>query len=67
MGELAVSWKTEGREAPAGSVLVPTDQPLGAVAVYLCESESDDGAVENNLLPVPKVGDELAIWRVHTL
>jgi hypothetical protein len=67
VGDIAVSWKTEGREAPEGSVLVPTDQPLGAVAVYLCEPESDDGAVENGLLPVPQVGDELAIWRVHTL
>jgi hypothetical protein len=67
VGEMSVSWKQGPREAPEGSVLVPTDQPLGAIAVYLCEPESDDGAVENGLLPVPKVGDELGIWRVNGL
>jgi hypothetical protein len=67
VGEMSVSWKQGPREAPEGSVLVPTDQPLGAIAVYLCEPESDDGAVENNLLPVPKVGDELGIWRVNSV
>ncbi len=65
VGELAVSWRRGARSAPAGWSLVPTDQPLGAVAVYLCEPESDDGAVENGLLPVPAPGEELALWRVE--
>jgi hypothetical protein len=65
VGELSVSWRRGPRPVPPGWALVPTDQPLGAVAVYFCEPESDDGAVENGLLPVPAVGDELALWRVQ--
>jgi hypothetical protein len=65
VGELEVSWKTQARAVPEGSMLVPGDQPLAAIATYLLEPESDDGPVENGLLPVPKVGDELAIWRVE--
>lgn len=67
VGELSVSWRQEHRTVPPGWALVPTDQPLGAVAVYLCEPESDDGAVENGLLPVPALGEELALWRVPAL
>ncbi len=63
VGELSVSWKRGPRAAPTGFGLVRTDQPLGAIAVYFCEAESDDGAIENGLLPVPKQGDELALWR----
>jgi hypothetical protein len=50
--------------APAGWSTVDTDQPLGAVAVYLCEPESDDGAVENGLVPAPRAGDDYPIRRV---
>jgi hypothetical protein len=67
VGELAVSWRRASRPAPQGSALVPTDQPLGAIAVYLCEAESDDGAMENGLLPKPALGDELPLWRVPEL
>jgi hypothetical protein len=67
VGELGVSWRRGPRSAPACSMLVRTDQPMGAIAVYLCEPESDDGAVENGLLPVPGLGDELGIWRVNEL
>ncbi|WP_243286642.1 M14 family metallopeptidase [Geothrix terrae] len=67
VGELSVSWRRGPRKAPAGWSLVPTDQPLGAIAAYLCEAESDDGAVENGLLPAPTPGDELALWRVPDL
>ncbi len=66
VGELAVTWKSEPR-ARDGWSLVRTEQPLGAIAVYLCEPESDDGAVENGFLPVPKVGDELDCYRVESL
>jgi hypothetical protein len=65
VGELEVSWRRGPRTAPEGYVRVRTDQPLAAIAVYLCEPESDDGAVENGLLPVPREGEELAIWRVE--
>lgn len=67
VGELSVSWQREPRHAPPGWALVPTEQPLGAIATYLCEPESDDGAVENGLLPTPALGDELPLWRVPTL
>jgi hypothetical protein len=67
VGELSVSWRREPRPVPPGWALVPTDQPLGAIAVYLCEPESDDGAVENGLLPAPDLGEELALWRVPAL
>jgi hypothetical protein len=63
-GEVTVSWRTERRAVPEGWMRVPTDQPLGAVAVYLCEPESDDGAAENGLVAPPAAGDEHPIWRV---
>lgn len=66
-GEISVSWRRGPRVAPGGAGLVRTDQPLGAVAVYLCEPESDDGAFENGILPAPAVGEELGIWRVSGL
>jgi hypothetical protein len=65
VGEVAVAWSTEARRAPEGWYRVDTDQPLGAIAVYLCEPESDDGAVENGLAPAPAVGDEHPAWRVR--
>ncbi|MFZ6179032.1 M14 family metallopeptidase [Nannocystis pusilla] len=65
VGEVSVEWRSEARAAPAGWSRVDTDQPLGAIAVYLCEPESDDGAVENGLLPAPAVGDEHPAWRVR--
>jgi hypothetical protein len=43
---------------------VSTDQPLGAIAVYLCEPESDDGVLENDLVAAPSLGDDFPIWRV---
>jgi hypothetical protein len=67
VGDLTVSWRREPRTVPPGWALVPTDQPLGAIAVYLCEPESDDGAVENGLLPPPALGEELDLWRVPAL
>ncbi|MBP7618857.1 MAG: hypothetical protein KA743_10095, partial [Geothrix sp.] len=67
VGDISVSWRRGPRAVPPGWALVPTEQPLGAIAVYLCEPESDDGAVENGLLPVPTLGEELALWRVPAL
>lgn len=67
VGELAVSWRRDARAALPGALLVPMDQPLAAIAAYLCEPESDDGAVENGLLAAPGVGDEMAVWRVGVL
>ena len=64
VGELAVSWRQTTQAAGPGACLVRTGQPLGAIAVYLCEPESDDGALENGLLPVPGLGATWPIWRV---
>lgn len=65
VGDVAVSWRTERRAVPAGWSRVPTGQRLGAVAVYLCEPESDDGAAENGLIAPPAAGAEHPIWRVE--
>ena len=65
VGDLQVDWRREPRALPAGSRLVRTDQPLGAIAVYLCEPESDDGVIENNLVAAPKLGSEFPIWRAY--
>jgi predicted deacylase len=67
VGAMGVSWRTVALPVPQGSSLVRTSQPLGAIAVYLCEPESDDGAIENGFLAVPTRGDELPLWRVRDL
>lgn len=63
VGELDVAWRRERRDVH-GLVRVRTDQPLGAIAVYLCEPESDDGAIENGLVAAPARGDDFPLWRV---
>ena len=63
VGDLRVEWRRGARKVPAGYRMVRTDQPLAAIAVYLCEPESDDGAVENGLVAAPALGDEFPIWR----
>jgi hypothetical protein len=64
-GDLGVSWREEERELPPGWSCVPTDQPLGAIAVYLCEPSSDDGLVENGLIEAPSPGDPYPAWRIE--
>jgi hypothetical protein len=63
VGDVHVEWRRGARAVPAGSQMVRTDQPRAAIAVYLCEPESDDGAVENGLCAAPTVGSEFPIWR----
>jgi hypothetical protein len=41
-------WQQETRSIPAGSYSVSTSQPLGILAVYLLEPQSDDGLVTWN-------------------
>ncbi len=65
VGEVSVAWREEARRVPEGWSRVDTDQPLGAIAVYLCEPESDDGVVENGVVPAPAVGDEHPAWRLR--
>ena len=64
VGDLQVSWQTAMRTPPVGSRLVRTDHASGAIVVYLCEPESDDGAVENGVITAPQAGAEFPIWRV---
>ena len=45
---LAGRWVSEPRELAAGTYVVRTGQPLGIVAVYLLEPQSDDGLVTWN-------------------
>ena len=50
--EVSVAGRFERRDAdvPAGSILVRADQPLGRLAFYLLEPESDDSLATWNLL-----------------
>ncbi len=64
VGDVEVEWKRQTRRAPPGAKLVRTDHPLAAIAVYLCEPESDDGAIENGLVEAPPLGGEYSIWRI---
>ncbi len=63
-GDIQVSWQNVSRPTPEGWFSVATDQPHGALAVYLCEPESDDGPIENGLCDAVPPGKELPIWRV---
>jgi hypothetical protein len=62
--ELLAEYRQETRRLPPGTYLVETEQPLGAIAVYLCEARSDDGIVACGLAPEPEVGEEFPAWRV---
>jgi hypothetical protein len=62
---LLASYRDARRTLPAGSALVRTEQPLGAIAVYLCEAASDDGLVACGVIREPAPGDEFPVWRVR--
>jgi hypothetical protein len=64
VGHRQVSWSRQVRRLPPGALLVPTDQPMGALVVYLCEPESDDGLLENDLVPTPPPGGEVPVLRL---
>jgi hypothetical protein len=65
--QLHVSWREEGRHLPAGSLVVETEQPLGAIATYLCEPASDDGLLAAGLLDECNPGDSFPVQRVTAL
>ena len=66
LGELTLRAHHErgGLMLPQGTCYLRTDQPLGAVATYLCEAQSDDSLWVNGLLPEPTAGEELPVLRV---
>ena len=58
-------WRRDTRALPAGSYLVSTAQPLGVLAVYLLEPESDDGLVTWNLFDRGlTIGAEAPVLRI---
>ena len=62
---LEADYRHETRALPDGWALVRTQQQYGAIAVYLCEAESDDGLVACGWIPEPAVGEEFPAWRVR--
>ncbi len=66
LGERLVEAETRrvSRRLPAGTAMVRADQPLGAVAVYLCEARSDDGIFACGWIAEPEVGGVWPVGRV---
>lgn len=64
--ELHVSWRREGTILRAGTPIVVTEQPLGAIAVYLCEPRSDDGFVACGTFAAPAPGADFPVARLLT-
>ncbi|MFL5574552.1 MAG: M14 family metallopeptidase [Gemmatimonadaceae bacterium] len=59
-------WREERRTLPVGSYVVRGDQPLGALATYLLEPESDDGLVTWNVFDgALRRGGEFPVTRVR--
>ncbi|WP_242112588.1 M14 family metallopeptidase [Luteimonas aquatica] len=64
---LDADYRQETRALPAGWALVPTAQPYGAIAVYLCEAGSDDSLVACGWAEEPGIGEEFPAWRVEAV
>jgi hypothetical protein len=64
---LEADYRRARRALPDGWCLVRTEQPRGAIAVYLCEAGSDDGLVACELAAAPAPGEEFPAWRVHAI
>ena len=62
--EIDASYARGSRTLRAGQWIVKTEQPLGAIAVYLCEARSDDGVVACEMMAAPAPGAEFPILRV---
>ena len=61
------AWEPVDRTVPAGTLVVPVDQPLGRLVFTLLEPRSDDGAVTWNLLDGQiEAGSAYPILRVMT-
>lgn len=58
-------WSEHDGTIPAGSYLVSVAQPMGVLAFYLLEPESDDGlATWNYFAPRLEPGAEYPVWRM---
>ncbi|MGI8498334.1 MAG: M14 family metallopeptidase [Gemmatimonadaceae bacterium] len=61
---LSGHWLTDKRTVPAGSWIIQASQPLGLVAFYLLEPESDDGLATWNVFdPAIARGAEFPVLR----
>ena len=59
-------WRSEPVDAPAGSYIVRTTQPLGVLAVVLLEPQSDDGLTDWNFLDhLIAVGRDFPVLRAR--
>jgi hypothetical protein len=59
-------WRTETVDAPAGSYIVRTAQPLGVLSVVMLEAQSDDGLVDWNFLDhLIGVGRDFPVMRAR--
>jgi hypothetical protein len=63
VGQRQVSWTPVDAAFAGESLLIRTDQPLGALAVYLCEPASDDGIIEAGFSPTPALGGAFEVMR----
>jgi hypothetical protein len=62
------AWETVHREVPAGTFVVPMNQPLARLAFLLLEPRSDDGLVAWNVLDAALEGAaNYPILRARTL
>lgn len=61
---LQANYQNETRKLTAGTYLVETEQPLGAIAVYLCEACSDDNLITSGIIPEPAPGAAFPVLRV---
>lgn len=70
LNEVKGKYKTEEREFPPGTLLIPAAQPLGRLASCLLEAESDDGLLVWNFFDrylVPQWGRQPQVYPVYRL
>ncbi|HTV23115.1 MAG TPA: peptidase, partial [Polyangiaceae bacterium] len=63
VGQRQVAWEEADGELSPDWLLIKTEQPLGALAVYLCEPASDDGIIEAGFSLTPEVGGTFEVMR----
>ncbi len=70
LNQVKGDYAMETREFPIGTIVIPTAQPLGGLAAYLLEPESDDGLLVWNFFDryvVPQWSRELQTYPVYKL
>jgi hypothetical protein len=70
LNQVKGDYAVERKDFPAGTLIIPTAQPLGGLAAYLLEPESDDGLLVWNFFDrsiVPQWSRELQTYPVYKL